>query len=162
MAISLPKPTENAYSHSHARSCCRLNFNTLWHEYACSCMPASGVIWFDLVGLWPREREFFSILVNHLSFLHQLSDEPADGSVTNIITYSVCICDIIIIHAFLLVIEMQMCGRVIFGPAESHLFDPNSAASRALELNSLLSHSLILSYQTLEYQPLVVTASMRT
>jgi hypothetical protein len=91
-----------------------------------------------------------------------LSDEPADGSVANIITYSVCICDIIIIHAFLLVIEMQMCGRVIFGPAESHPFDPNSAASRALELKSLLSHSLTLSYQTQEYQSLVVTALMRT
>ena len=83
-----------------------MDFNPLWHEYTCSVMPAGVVIWFDLVGLWPREREIFSILDKHLSFLHQLSDEPADGGITNIIIYCVCICDIILILAFLLVIEM--------------------------------------------------------
>ena len=125
-------------------------------------MPASVVIWFGLVGLWPREREFFSILVNHLSFLHQLSDELADGGITNIITRIVCTYNIIIILVFLLVIEMQMCGRVIFWSADNHFFDPNSTASRVPELNSLLPHSLSLYYLALEYQPLVVIASMRT
>jgi hypothetical protein len=55
-----------------------------------------------------------------------------------------------------------MCGRVIFGVAENHFFESNSAATRALGLNSLLSHALTLSYLTLEYQPLIVIASMRT
>jgi hypothetical protein len=101
-------------------------------------------------------------LANHLSFLHQLSDEPADGGITNIITHILCNYDIVIIHAFLLVIEMQMCGRVIFGLAKNHFFDSNSAASRALGLNSLPPYSLTLYYLALEYQPLVVIASMRT
>jgi hypothetical protein len=91
-----------------------------------------------------------------------LSDEPADGGITNIITHILCTYDIVIIHAFLLVIEMQMCGRVIFGLAENHFFDPNSAASRVLGLNSLLPYALTLHYLALEYQPLVVIASMRT
>ncbi len=91
-----------------------------------------------------------------------MSDELTDGSVTNIITHILCTYDIVIIYAFLLVIEMQMCGRVIFGLAENHFFDPNTAASRVLGLNSLLPHSLTLYYLALEYQPLVVIASMRT
>jgi hypothetical protein len=125
-------------------------------------MPDGGVIWFGLVGLWPREREFFSILVNHLSFLHQLSDEPADGSVTNIIIHSVCIYDIVIIPAFLLVFEMQMCGRVIFGLAENHFFAPNFAASRALGLSSLLPYAHTLDYLVQEYQPRFAISSMGT
>jgi len=125
-------------------------------------MPAGVIIWFGLDGLKPRRREIFSILGNHLPFLHQLSDEPADGGITNIITHILCNYDIVIIHAFLLVIEMRMCGWVIFGPTETHFFDPNSAASRALGLNSLLPYVLTLYYLALEYQPLVVIASMRT
>jgi hypothetical protein len=57
---------------------------------------------------------------------------------------------------------MQICGQVIFGLAEGHFFDPNSAASRALGLMSLLPHSLTLSYQALKYQPRAVISSMQT
>ena len=102
------------------------------------------------------------MLVNHFFFLHQLSHEPVDGTVTNSITHSIRTYNIITIHAFLLVIEMQMCGRVIFGLAKTPFFDSNSATSRALGLNSLLSHALTLYYLALEYQPLVVIASLRT
>ena len=80
----------------------------------------------------------------------------------NIITHIVCTYNIIIILVFLLVIEMQMCGRVIFWSADNHFLDPNSTASRILELNSLLPHSLTLYYLAPEYQPRVVIASMRT
>ena len=45
---------------------------------------------------------------------------------------------------------MPMCGRVIFGLAENHFFDRNSAASRALGLLSLLPNSLTLYSLTLE------------
>jgi hypothetical protein len=69
-------------------------------------MPDGGIIWFDLVGLSPRGSEMFSFSGNHLHFLHQLSDGLADGGITNIITHSICTYNIIIIHAFLLVIEM--------------------------------------------------------
>jgi hypothetical protein len=47
-------------------------------------------------------------------------------------------------------IKRQMCGQVIFWLTENHFFDPNSAASRAIGLNSLLPHSLALCYITLE------------
>ena len=67
-------------------------------------MPASGVIWFDLVGLSPRGRERFSFSVHNCSFHHQLFDEPADGGITNIITHNVCTYNITIIRAFLLLI----------------------------------------------------------
>ncbi len=125
-------------------------------------MPASGFIWFDLTGLWPRGKGIFSFSVNHSPFLHQLSNELADGGITNIIIHSVWTYGIIIFHTFLLVIEMQMCGRVIFGPIENHFFDPNTAASRVLGLNSLLPYALTLHYLALEYQPLVVIDSVRT
>jgi hypothetical protein len=69
-------------------------------------MPDGGVIWFDLVGLSPRGSEMCSFSVNHLTFLKKLPHGLADGSVTLSITHSVCTYDIIIIHAFLLVIEM--------------------------------------------------------
>ena len=91
-------------------------------------MLDGGVIWFDLVGLWTRRTGIFSLLVNRLSFLNQLSDELADGGITKIITHIVCTYNIIIILVFQLVIEMQMCGRVIFWSADNHFFDPNSTA----------------------------------
>ena len=125
-------------------------------------MPDGGVIWFDLVGLSPRGSEMCSFSVNHLSFLNQLPHGLAVGGITNIVTHIVCTYNIIIIFVFLLVIEMQMCSRVIFGPAEDHVFDPNSAASRALGLNSLLPYSLALYYLAQKYQPRVAFASMRT
>jgi len=74
---------------------------------ACLLVWSSRSTW---LGLGPRGRIKFSILANHLSFLHQLSDEPADGGITNIITHILCTFDIVIIHAFLLVIEMPICG----------------------------------------------------
>ena len=77
-------------------------------------------------------------------------NELANGAVADITTHTICSYNIIIIRAFLLMIEMQMCGRVIFALAENHLFDSNSAASGALELNSLLSYSFTLYYLTLE------------
>jgi hypothetical protein len=101
-------------------------------------------------------------LANQFPFLNQLSPELADGTVTNNITHSTCTYNIIVIHAFLLVMEAQICARVIFGLAENHFFDPNFAASRVLGLNSLLPYALTLYYLALEYQPLVVIASMRT
>ena len=92
-------------------------------------MLDGGVIWFDLVGLWTRRTGIFSLLVNRLSFLNQLPDELADGGITKIITHIVCAYKFnIIILVFQLVIEMQMCGRVIFWSADNHFFDPNSTA----------------------------------
>ena len=70
--------------------------------------------------------------------------------------------NIIIILVFLLVIEMQLCGRAIFWSADNHFFNPNLAASRAQRFNSLLPYVLTLNYLALQYQPLVVIASMRT
>jgi len=69
-------------------------------------MPDGGIIWFDLDGLSSRGSEMFSFSGNHLPFVYQLSDGLADGGITDIITHSVCTYNIIIIHAFLLVIEM--------------------------------------------------------
>jgi len=63
--------------------------------------------------------------------------------------HSICTYNIIIILVFLLVIEMKMRDRVIFEPAENHLFDPNPTASRAQGLNSLLSYALTLYYLAL-------------
>ena len=58
--------------------------------------------------------------------------------------------DIIIIHAFFLLIERQMRGLFIFPLPQNHIFDSNSAASRALGFNSLLSRSFTLYYLTLQ------------
>jgi hypothetical protein len=125
-------------------------------------MPDGGIIWFDLVGLSPRGSEMFSFPVNNFSFRHQLPNELIDDSITNIINHSVRTYNIILILAFLLVIEMQMSGRVIFCLAELNFPRSNSAAMNALGLNSLLSYPFALHYFTLESQPLVVIASMRT
>ena len=45
--------------------------------------------------------------------------------------------------------KVKMRDRVIFEPAENHLFDPNHTASRAQGLNSLLSYALTLYYLAL-------------
>jgi hypothetical protein len=74
----------------------------------------------------------------------------ADGAAADCITHTTYLYNIIIIRAFLLLIEMQMCGRVIFSLTENHFFDSNSAASRVLGLMSLLSYSFALYYFTLE------------
>jgi hypothetical protein len=74
----------------------------------------------------------------------------ADGAAADDITHTTPFYNIIIIRAFLLLIEMQMCGRVIFSLADYHFFDSNSAASSALGLMSLLSYSFALYYFTLE------------
>ena len=103
-----------------------------------------------------------SFSVNRFSFLHQLTNELADDTVAVYTTHTIHTYNIIIIHAFLLMIEMQMCGRVIFPVTENDFFDFNSATSGALGHNSLLSHSLPLSYLALQYQPHTVFASMRT
>lgn len=91
-----------------------------------------------------------SSAANDFSFLHQLSNELAHGAIVDYTIYTIHTYVIIIIHAFLLVIEMHMCGRVIFALAETHTFDSNSAASRAIGLKSLLSYSFALYYLTLE------------
>ena len=70
-----------------------------------------------------------------------VADAVADYTTHTLHTYN-----IIIIHAFLLVVEMQMYGRVIFALAETHLFDSNSAAMHVLRLHSLLSSSFTLCY----------------
>jgi hypothetical protein len=113
-------------------------------------MRHDEVSWLHLVGLWSGEERIFSFPHNNFSFHHQLSNELTDDSVTNIITHSVYIYNIILIRAFLLVIEMQMSGRVIFCLAELDFLRSNSEAMRALGLNSLLSFSSTLYYLTLE------------
>jgi len=125
-------------------------------------MQDGGVSWFHSAELGTRGTGLLSFSVNNFLFLHQLTNELADGAVTDSIIHSIYTYDSIIIHAFLLMIEMQMCGRVIFALTETHLFDSNSAASRALGLHSLLSYSFALYYLALEWQPLIVFASMRT
>ena len=74
----------------------------------------------------------------------------AVGAAAGCITHTTHPYNIIIIRALLLLIEMQMCDQVIFSLAEDHLFDSNSASSRALGLNSLPSSSFALYYLTLE------------
>jgi hypothetical protein len=90
-----------------------------------------------------------------------LSDRLADGTVTNSITHRICTYNIIITHAFLLVNEMQMCGRVIFAWLKT-TFSTLTPQPAEHWLNSLLPYSLTLYYLALEYQPRVVIASMRT
>jgi hypothetical protein len=107
-------------------------------------------------------RRIFSLLVDNLSFHHQLSNELTDGAVADNIIHSIHTDDSIIICAFLLVIEMQMSGRVIFRPAGDDFFRSNSAAINALGLNPLAPSSLSLYYIMLGWQPLVVFPSMRT
>jgi len=113
-------------------------------------MPDDGVIWFDLTGLWPRGREIFSFSVKNFSFHRQLSNELTDNSVINVITHSVCTYNIILIRAFLLVIEMPMSGWMIFCLTELDFLRSNSEAMRALGLSSLLSYSFTLYYLALE------------
>ena len=133
-----------------------LGFYCPWHLYTCLCMSDDGVIWFDLTGLWPRRRGIFSFSVNTFSFHPQLSNELIDDSITNIITHSVCTNNIILIRAFPLVIEVQMCGRVIFCLAGLNFSRSNSAATNALGFHSLLSFSFTLYHLALESQPPVV------
>lgn len=106
--------------------------------------------WLHSVDLQTGETDLHSSSANNFLFLLQLSNELAHDTITDYITHTIHTYNIIIIHAFLLVIDMQMCGRVIFALAEDHNFGSNSAANRALGLNSLLSHSFTLYYITLE------------
>lgn len=161
-SFSVKNQTIFDLSSSHARSYSQLGFCRPWHQYTCSCMSAGGVIWFGLTGLWPRGRKIFSFSVNNFSFHHQLSNELIDDSITNIITHSVCTYNIILILEFLLVIEMQMSGRVIFCLAELDFLHSNSEAKRELRFNSMLSFSFVHYYLALESQPLVVFTSLRT
>jgi hypothetical protein len=91
-----------------------------------------------------------SISVNNFSLLHQLTNELADDIDAVYATRTLHLYNIILIQAFLLVIKLQMHGRVNFPLTVNHFFDSNSAAIRALHLNSLLSHSLALCYITLQ------------
>ncbi len=113
-------------------------------------MPDSGVSWLHSAGLGSGETGIFSFSVNNFSFLHQFSNEHADGAVVGCITHSIHAYNNIVTQAFLLMTELQMCGRVIFPLTENHDFDSNSAAIKALGLNPLLSHSLTLFYIILE------------
>jgi len=113
-------------------------------------MQDDGVSWFHLVGLWSRGREIFSFSANNFSFHHQLSNELTDDSATNTIIHSIHIYDVILIRAFIRVIEMQMTGRVIFCLAELDFLCSNSAVINALRLNSLLSFSFTLYHLALE------------
>jgi len=101
-------------------------------------------------GLGTGGTGIVSFSVNNFSFLHQLTNELAHGAIADYITHTIRSYNIIIIHAFLLVIELQMCGRVIFPLTESHVFDSNSVAISALGLHSLLSDSFTLHYLALE------------
>jgi hypothetical protein len=113
-------------------------------------MPDGGVSWLYLAGLELSATRIVSVAVNNLSFLHQLTNELADSIVAHYITHTIHPYNIILIHAFLLVIELQTRGRISFALAERLLFDSNSAANRALGLCSLLSHSFTLYYFTLQ------------
>jgi len=113
-------------------------------------MQDGGVSWLHLDGLGTGETDIHSSSAHDFSFLHQLSNELADGAIADYITHTIHTYNINIIHAFLLVIELQMCGRVIFALAQDHFFDSNSAVIRALGLNSLLSLSFAIHYLTLE------------
>jgi hypothetical protein len=79
-----------------------------------------------------------------------LSNEHADGAVADDITHSIHSYNILLLQAFLLLIELHLCGRVVFSLAENYVFDSNSAASTVLGLNALLFHSFTLLYLTLE------------
>ena len=92
-------------------------------------MPDGGVNWLHSAGLDTGGTRINSFSVNNFSFLHQLTNELADGFIANYITRTTQPYNIIIMHAFLLMIEIQMQGRVNFPLAENHTFDSNSAAS---------------------------------
>ena len=83
-------------------------------------MPDGGVSWLHSTGLGTGGTGIVSFSVNNFSFLRQLSNELADGAAAGYITYNKHTNNIIIIHAFLLMIDKQMCGRVIFSLAENH------------------------------------------
>lgn len=123
-------------------------------------MQDGGVSWFRLDGLGTTEAETHSSSANNVSFLHQLSNELTDAAVADYIIHTIHRYDIIIIHAFLLVIEMQMYGRVIFALAMTHIFDSNSAANKAIGLKSLLSSSFTLYYLALKQQLQIVFPSL--
>jgi hypothetical protein len=78
-----------------------------------------------------------------------LSNELTDNAVANVITHSIYIYNIILIRAFLLVLEMQMSGQVLFCLAEFDFLHSHSAAINALGLNCLLSFSFTLYYLAL-------------
>jgi len=113
-------------------------------------MQDGGVSWLHLVGLGTGETDIHSSSANNFSFLHQLANELADGVIAVYITHTIHSYNTIIIHAFLLLIELRMCGRVIFAHADTHIFDSHSAARRALGPNSLLSNSFTLYYLPLQ------------
>jgi len=113
-------------------------------------MLDGGVSWLHLAGLWPGEERIISFPHNNFSFLHQLSNELTDDAVTASIAHSIYIYNIILIHAFILVIEMQMSGRVVFCLVQLDFLGSNSEAMRALGFNSLLSFSITLYYLALE------------
>jgi hypothetical protein len=113
-------------------------------------MPDGGVSWLHSAELGTGETGMLSFSANDFPFLHQLPNELAHGTIADYITHTIHTYNIIIIHAFLLMNEMQMCGRVIFALAHNHIFGSNSAAKRALGLNSLLTYSFTVYYLTLE------------
>jgi hypothetical protein len=71
-------------------------------------MPDGGVSWLHSAGLVTEEIGIMSFSANKFSFLHQWTNELADGAVAHYITHSIHIYNLIIIHALLFVIEMHM------------------------------------------------------
>jgi hypothetical protein len=122
-------------------------YGTSTPAHACLMMGSTGS---TRLGCGRKGGEYVSCSVNKFSFLHQLSNEHADGTVADDITHWIYTYNIFIIHAFLLLIEQQMCGRVNFPRDEILFFDSNSAARRAIGLYALLSHSFTLYYFALE------------
>jgi hypothetical protein len=66
------------------------------------------VSWLHPAGLGTGGTGIFSFSVNNFSFHHQLLSELADGVIAGCITHTTPPYNIIIIHAFLLVIELPM------------------------------------------------------
>ena len=69
-------------------------------------MPDGGVSWFHSAELLPGETDIHSPSANNVSCLHQLSNELADGTIADYTTHTIHTYNIIIIHAFLLVIDI--------------------------------------------------------
>jgi hypothetical protein len=71
-------------------------------------MPDGGVSWLHSAGLEAEGAGIVSFSANNFSYIHHLSNGLSDDTVAHYITHTTYSYDSIIIHAFLVVIELQM------------------------------------------------------
>jgi hypothetical protein len=90
-------------------------------------------------------NSFFKIFPH----FHQSSNEQTNDTITHCITHSIHTHSIIVIHSFILLNELRMCGWVNFPLAPYPFFSYNYVGNRALGLHFLLSHTFALYHLAL-------------